>query len=168
MTTRDHVTKWIVYALALLPLCLIDQLILGRAAPFGVAPLLYPLAAVAVGMMEGAFAGSLYGLATGLIWWLGGGGAPVILLITLVGMTAGICAKKGWGLNFLNYLLLCLALLVVGDGLRVLLYLARGVAGASALLAVALPEVLCSLVFSGPVYLLYRFVYRRVGGSALA
>ena len=168
MTTRDHVTKWIVYALTLLPLCLADQFILGRIAPFGVAPLLYPLAAVAVGMMEGPFAGSLYGMGTGLAWWLGWGSSIAILLLTLTGLLAGAAAKKGLGVNLLNYALACLVLLTLGDGLRVLVYLLRDIASLPALLAVALPELLCSLIFSVPVYFLYRFVFRRVGGTALA
>ena len=168
MTTRDHVTKWIVYALALLPICVADQCILGRLAPFGVAPLLYPLAVVAVAMMEGPFAGSLYGLGAGLVWWLGWGGPWAILLLTLAGTLAGVASVHGFGPNLLNYVLACLALLTLGDGLRVLLCALRGVASPAALAAVAGTEVLCSLVFSLPVYGLYRLVHRRVGGNALA
>ncbi len=168
MTTKDYMIKWAVYALALLPLCVADQLILGRLSPFGVAPLLFPLAAVAVGMMEGGFAGSIYGLATGVVWWLGGAGAPAILLLTLAGLLAGAIAQNGLSVNLISNLLVSALLLLVGDGLRVLLYLAQGIAPLPALLQVAVPEIVCSLVFAIPVYLLYRTVWRRVGGTRLA
>jgi hypothetical protein len=107
-------------------------------------------------------------MGAGLFWWLGGGGAAVILLLTLTGLLAGLAAQKGLAMNLLDYLLVCLAALAAGDSLRVLLLLARGTASLPVLLSVALPEVGCSLVFAIPVYLLYRWVYRRVGGTALA
>ena len=168
VTTQDQVKKWIVYALALLPLCLLDQYILGRIFLQLPAPLLYPLAVAAVGLWEGPFAGSLYGLGTGAVWWLGGESSLVILLLCLAGLAAGVAANNGLRPNFFGYLLLCLALLLAGDAVRCAVWMAIGAAGPGALLPVMGGEVLCSLLFAVPVYLLYRVAWRRVGGTRLA
>ncbi len=168
MTRRDHVTKWICYALALVPLCILDQYVLGRLALAVAAPLLYPLAAVAVGMMEGPFAGSLYALACGVVWRFGDGPVWGILALTALGLASGLAASSGLSLNYLNYALTCLVNLLVWDAVRVAVYLVRGLATPGALLSVAVPELLVSALCTVPVYLLYRAVFRRVGGTRLA
>ena len=117
MTTQDQVKKWIVYALALLPLCLLDQYILGRIFLQLPAPLLYPLAVAAVGLWEGPFAGSLYGLGTGAVWWLGGESSLVILLLCLAGLAAGVAVVA---LSALGQISADAALPLLGLGLAAL------------------------------------------------
>ena len=168
MTTQNQVKKWAVYALCLLPLCLLDQYVLGRVFLTLPAPLLYPLAAAAAGMWEGPFPGSIYGLGTGLLWWLGGGSPAVILLLTLAGLAAGLAAGSGLRPSLFGYLVLCLGLTAAGELLRCALWLFRGLAGPAALLPAAGGELLCTLIFALPVYLLYRLAWRRVGGDRLA
>ena len=67
MTRRDTIIKWIAYGLALILLAILNYYILG---PLPIAlPLLMPMAAVAVGTLEGA------GFAAGAVMWgLGHGG----------------------------------------------------------------------------------------------
>ena len=48
MTTRDQVHKWFFYALGLVPIWVLDAFVLNRIAPFGVIPMLLPLAVAAV------------------------------------------------------------------------------------------------------------------------
>ena len=48
------------------------------------------------------------------------------------------------------------------DAVRVFYRVLTGVAGPAALLAVAVPEVLWSLLFVFPVYALFRWVFNRV------
>ena len=48
MTTRDQVHKWFFYALGLIPIWVLDAFVLNRIAPFGVIPMLLPLAVAAV------------------------------------------------------------------------------------------------------------------------
>lgn len=168
MTRQDHIIKWAVYALALLPLCLVQQYVLGRWLFLGTAPLLLPLAAIAVGMLEGPMAGSIYGMWVGLAWFLCGEWAISVLLMTLAGLAAGVLASGGLRRNFFGYALVALGLLMTGEVLRILMHLVRGLSGPAALLPVILGEVASSLVFSIPVYLLYRAVWRRVGESRLA
>ena len=72
MTRRDFIRKWLTYALALLPVWLLDCYILSRYRLWGTAPMLLPLAAAAVAVLEGAYAGTGFGLAVGLLWASGG------------------------------------------------------------------------------------------------
>ena len=48
MTRQDLIHKWAVYALALLPVWLLDSCILPRFPLFGITPMLLPLALTAV------------------------------------------------------------------------------------------------------------------------
>lgn len=54
------------------------------------------------------------------------------------------------------------------DGLRVARGLITNAAGLPALLQVAVPECLLTLAWTPLVYLLFRAIFNRVGGSKLA
>ena len=62
MTRNDFLIKWGVYALAILPVWWCELFLLNRFPLFGVIPMLLPLTAVAVAVLEGATAGAGYGL----------------------------------------------------------------------------------------------------------
>src|SRR5699024_10834835 len=68
LTRRDLFHKWLIYALGLLPVWLLDAYLLPRYPLFGVTPMLLPLAVAAVAVSEGAYAGTGFGLAVGLLW----------------------------------------------------------------------------------------------------
>jgi len=51
VTTRDQVHKWFFYALGLVPIWVLDAFVLNRIAPFGVIPMLLPLAVAAVAVL---------------------------------------------------------------------------------------------------------------------
>ena len=70
MTRRDQTHKWFVYALALIPVWLLDEFVLNRIPLFGVIPMLLPLAVVAVAVLEGSVAGAGFGMAVGILWEL--------------------------------------------------------------------------------------------------
>ena len=53
MTRQDFLIKWGVYALALVPVWFLELFVLNRFPLFGVAPMLLPLAAVCVAVLEG-------------------------------------------------------------------------------------------------------------------
>ena len=61
MTTKDFTVKWLAYALALLPVWLMECFLLSRYPLFGVKPMLLPLAVVAVATLEGGAAGAGFG-----------------------------------------------------------------------------------------------------------
>ena len=167
MTRRDLIHKWLVYALGLLPLWLLDDYILPRYPLFGVTPMLLPVAAAAVAVLEGAYAGAGFGMAVGLLWELAypGGFGGLVLGMALAGMAIGALAQYALSQSFPGCLLCSAAML---DLLRVLRGLITHAASLPALLQVAVPEFLYSLAWTPVVYLLFRAIFRRVGGTKLA
>ena len=170
MTRRDLIHKWLVYALGLLPLWLLDDYILPRYPLFGVTPMLLPVAAAAVAVLEGAYAGAGFGMAVGLLWELAypGGFGGLVLGMALSGMAIGALAQYALSQSFPGCLLCSAAILALLDLLRVLRGLITHAASLPALLQVAVPEFLYSLAWTPVVYLLFRAIFRRVGGTKLA
>lgn len=164
MTTRDYCIKWGVYALALLPVWFFEAYVLGRIPFPGARPMLLPLAAVAVAVLEGATAGAGFGLFVGIVYdaVYSGSNGSMTLLLCLLGACAGVLAQYALRQNLLGCLLCALGALVVIDGVRVAVRLLRGTAPLGALLRVAGPEVLWSLAFVFPVYALFLWVHKRV------
>ena len=107
MTRRDLFHKWLIYALALVPVWLMDAQILPRLPLFGVTPMLLPLAAAAVAVLEGAYAGAGFGLAVGL-WWEAaypGGFGGLVFGLTLAGLVMGHLSQYVLRQSFPGYLL---------------------------------------------------------------
>ena len=138
MTTRDFCIKWLAYILALLPVWFLESFVLSRFPLMGVKPMLLPFCVVAVATLEGATAGAGFGLGVGLL-------AQYVLRQDFVG-----CFLCG-----------VLALCTI-DGLRIALRLLGGVAPLNVMLTLAGKEILWSLCFTPLVYLLFRWVFRRV------
>ena len=170
MTRRNLLHKWSVYALGLLLVWVLDAYILPRYPVFGISPMLLPLAAAAVAVLEGAHAGAGFGMAVGLVWELAypGGFGGLVFGMALAGLLLGAAAQYGMSQSFPGYLLCCGVLLAVLDLMRILRALLYDTAPLSVLLQTAVPECLLSLVWSPLVWLLFRVVFRRVGGTRLA
>lgn len=164
MTRQDFFIKWGVYALALLPVWFCEVYILSRVPVLGVTPMLLPLAAVCVAVLEGAAAGGGFGLAVGVLCdavYFGTDGAMTIG-ICLIGVGAGVLAQYALRQDLVGCLLCALLALVAIDAVRTAAFLLSGRAALPALLKVAVPEILWSMVFVFPVYALFLWVYRRV------
>ena len=170
MTTRDSIHKWFIYALALLPVWILDGMVLPRYPLGGVTPMLLPAAVAAVAVLEGGFAGTGFGMAVGLLWELAypGGFGIMVAAMALAGMLIGISAQYSLSQGLPACLLCTGCLLAVMDGLRILKGLITNSAGLAAMLQVAVPEVLLSLCWTPVVWLLFHAVFRRVGGTKLA
>ena len=113
MTRRDLFHKWLIYALALVPVWLMDAQILPRLPLFGVTPMLLPLAAAAVAVLEGAYAGTGFGLAVGL-WWEAaypGGFGGLVFGLALAGLIMGHLSQYVLRQSFPGYLLCAAGLL---------------------------------------------------------
>ena len=153
MTRRDLIHKWFVYALGLLPVWLLDAYILPRWPLWGVAPMLLPLAVAAVAVPEGAYAGTGFGMAVGLLWELAypGGFGGLVFFLALAGMAMGAVSQYALSQSFPGCLI-CSA----------------GVLAMIVLLRVGVPEFLWSLAWTPLVWLLFRSIYNRVGGTKLA
>lgn len=166
MTRRDFMIKWGVYGLALLPVWFLELYVLNRFPVFGVVPMLLPLAAIAVAVLEGGLPGAGFGLAVGLLCdavYFGSNGAMTIG-VTLLAAGAGIATQYGLRQNLLGCFLCSAAALTLMDLLRILHHLLLG-DPLGALLRVAIPEILWSLVFVFPIYGIFLWVYRRVPKS---
>ena len=170
MTRRDFIHKWLVYALGLLPVWLLDAYILPRYPLYGASPMLLPLAVAAVAVLEGAYSGTGFGLGVGLLWELAypGGFGGLVFFLALAGMVMGGVSQYALSQSFLG----CLICAAGTVGLLELLRIARGLltdaAPLSALVEAAAPEFLWSVAWTPLVWLLFQTVYRKVGGNKLA
>ena len=170
MTRRDMIHKWSVYALGLLLVWVLDAYILPRYPLLGISPMLLPPALAAVAVLEGAFAGTGFGLAVGLLWELAypGGFGGLVLFMALAGLATGALSQYALSQSLPGCLLCTAGVLAALDSLRVLRGLITHAAGLPALLQVAVPECLLTLVWTPLVYLLFRTIFNRVGGTRLA
>lgn len=170
MTRRDLFYKWLIYALGLVPVWLLDAYILPRYPLYGSAPMLLPLAAAAVAVLEGAYAGTGFGMAVGLLWELAypGGFGALVFFLALAGMVMGIVSQYALSQSFLGCLICSAGVLGLLDLLRVARGMLTNQASLPQLLRVAVPEFLWSLAWTPLVWLLFRAIYRRVGGTRLA
>lgn len=170
MTRRDLIHKWLVYALGLLPVWLLDAYILPRYPLYGASPMLLPLAAAAVAVLEGAYSGTGFGLGVGLLWELAypGGFGGLVFFLALAGMAMGAVSQYALSQSFIG----CFICAAGTVGLLELLRIARGLltnaAPLSALVEAAAPEFLWSVAWTPLVWLLFRAVHRKVGGNKLA
>lgn len=169
MTREAFLFKWFWYAMAVVPVWLAEDLIFSRFTLFGVSPMLLPLAVVAVAVLEGPVAGAGFGLGVGLLWSAspGGVGALSVACLALAGAAAGGLAQYILKQTYAGCLLCSAGLLLLLDLGRILRRLLSAAAGLGVMLAVAVPEILVSLLFVAPIYLLFRKVYSRVGGTKL-
>jgi len=171
MTRRDFIHKWLVYALGLFPLWVLDGCILSRYPLFGtVRPMLLPLAAASVAVLEGTLAGTGFGMAVGLVWELAypGGFGGLVFFLALAGMVMGAVSQYALNQSFFGCLICSAGTLGLLDCLRVARGLLTNTAGLSELLQVAIPEFCWSLAWTPLVWLIFRAVYNRVGGTKLA
>lgn len=168
MTRHDFTVKWTVFAVALLPVWFLEIFVLSRLPLFGVTPMLLPLAAVAVATLEGAAPGGAFGLAVGILCdALYGTGGAMTLGLTLIGVGTGLAAQYLLRQNLVGCFFCSLGALMAIDAGRILWRLVGGVAALEPMLAVAGKEILWSLVFVPPIYLLFRWVHERTQFATL-
>ena len=143
---------------------------LNRVPLFGVVPMLLPLTVVAVAVLEGSVAGAGFGMAVGLLWELAypGGSGILVFGMTLAGMLTGSIAQYALSQSFVSCLLCSAGVLAMIDGARIVRYLFVQAETLDVLLQVAASEIAVSLCFTPFIYLLFRMVFRRVGGTKLA
>ena len=151
MTRRDQIHKWLIYALGLFLVWVLDAQILNRLPVLGTIPMLLPLA-------------------VGLLWELSypGGFGGLVFGMALAGMATGAVSQYALSQSFLSCLLCSAGVLGVLDGLRILRILFLQAETLDVLLQIAVPEVVLSLCWTPVVYWIFRLIYRRVGGTKLA
>ena len=170
MTRQAWLQKWISYTLALLGVWLLDAYVLSRFPVFGVTPILLPVAATAVGVLEGVSGGAGFGLATGLLWataYPSSMGLRVLLL-TVVGMLTGALAQYALSQTLMGCLLCSAATLAVIEAAYAAQELFFLRATLWSVLRSALPQLLWTLCWAPVVYGVFHRVFLRVGGDRLA
>ena len=155
--------KWGVYTLALLPVWFLEAYVLSRVPLWGVSPMLLPLAAVAVAVLEGASGGAGFGVAVGVLCGaVYGTGGLIVLGMCLIGLGCGLLTQYVLRRDLLGCLLCAVLGLGLVDVARVVMRMAGGERDLPAMLSLAGREILWSLVCVAPVYALFHWVFQRV------
>ena len=170
MTRRNLIHKWSVYGLGLVLVWLLDGCILPRYPLFGTIPMLLPLAATAVAVLEGAYGGAGFGMAVGLVWELAypGGFGGLVFGMAAAGLAAGSASQYILSQSYPGCLICSCGVLLGLEALRLFRGVVTDTAAFGAMLPVAGTELALSLAWSPVIYLLFRPIYRRVGGTRLA
>lgn len=169
MTRRDHILKWLLYGLGLLPILVLELYILPRFPIFGIIPTLLPVAAVTAAVLEGPTAGAGFGLFVGILSdaLIPGTPGAMTFALALLGLCAGAAARYGIRQDLPGCLLCSSCALILIALVRVLYFLLRGAAGPGVLLATAVPEIIWSLVFLPLIYGIFHWIFQRVPKPSL-
>lgn len=165
MTTKDHFVKWLAYGLALLPVWFAQEFLLSRFPLLGVRPMLLPLAAMAVAVLEGGTPGAGFGLAVGVLFDACVAGefpGVMTLLLALLGLGAGMLAQYALRQDLLGCVICSALALLAIDAVRIAARLLTRAAPLEAMAALAGKEIAWSMCFVPVIYLLFRWVFRRV------
>lgn len=156
MTRRDITLKWIVYIVALVVITIFNYNILGQF-PISL-PLLFPMAAVATGTLEGPKFGAGFGMVAGLFMAvIGHRGLVSIPVLALLGWLCGMLTQYALRRDLVGHTICATGTMILWELWQVGSRWATHVASPALLIKVALPELLWTLVFSFPVYWLCRF-----------
>lgn len=165
---RSDFVKWLIYALGVLAVWMAETLFLNRLPLFGVIPVLLPLAAVAVGLLESAPAGAVFGLCLGVFADAVYPGIPggMTLGLCVIGWLTGAMSQYRVQKNLVGYLICAVAALMGLEVFRSASALLSHLGPPSAVLFLAVREWGCSLVYAIPVYLLFKLIHRLVNKPA--
>ena len=156
MTRRDVIVKWTAYLLILWLTAMVNYYAL-PSLPIPI-PLLLPVLAVAGGTLEGAPFGAVYGMACGAaLSGLGSQSPLCIAALSAFGWIAGLIAQYVLRQDVWGHLICSVGMLVLWESWAVGSRVLRGVAPTEVLLRVGAYELLCSLLFTLPVYWAGRF-----------
>lgn len=162
---RGSVFLWIAYAIVFLICYFFAAGIFGRFPLLGSVPNFIPVAIAMVAVLEGSFAGSIFGLCLGLFGFLAQGdtGPGFLFVGAALGMLAGLLQRDRRRHTFGPCLLASAGCLLVTELVRVVAGLITGAGSLGALARIGALEGLYSLALALPAYFLFRFVYRRLG-----
>ena len=162
MTQRHLVLRGAAYGVALALITIVNYYVLGLL-PIPL-PLMLPAAAVAVGALEGEKFAAGFGLAAGLLMATAGHASLLVIpVLTAAGWMTSLLTQHVLRRDLVGHLLCMLILLLAWELCQTGSRWLAGTAGPAALLRVAGPELLCSLVCSLPVYWVGRVCCRGYG-----
>ena len=156
MTRSDITWKWIAYIVALVVITVFNYNVIGLL-PISL-PLLFPMAAVATGTLEGAKFGAGFGMVSGLFMAaIGHKSLLYIPILALLGWLCGLLAQYVLRRDLVGHIICAVGTMILWEACQVGFRWATHVAAPALLFKVALPELLWTLLFSLPVYWVCRF-----------
>lgn len=164
MTRQDFLIKWLVYALALIPVLILSLFVFPLIPIFGTVPALLPVAAISVAVLEGPAGGAGFGLLVGILTDALIPGIPgtMTFALSFLGACSGAAARYGVQQNLAGCLICSGGSLFLINLVRVIYLFLRGTAPLGPLLLTAAGEILWSLVFLPVVYGIFLWVFHRV------
>jgi len=164
---RGSIFQWAAYAAAFLIAYFFSAGVFSHFPLGGCVPTIIPVAIAYAAMLEGSFAGSVFGLCLGLFGCLAqaDAGAGLILCGALTGMLAGLCRERKFSHQIPVGLLCAFGGLVLVELVRVLGALLAHRGSLPVLGHIALFETLYSMLLAVPTWFLFRFVHRRFGSG---
>lgn len=162
MHHRQNIIKCCLYGLILWFFCILQVSLPLRWSTVHALPLV-PLTVV-VSVFEGSFGGGAFGLAAGLLCdaFTPGSGSFFTLFLMPAGILIGHLVKNYFKVSFVAAMLWAVAAHAAADLLYFLFFMViPGRAGLSALMQVALPELLLTLPYIPPAYLISRGIHNR-------
>lgn len=161
MTRADRIRKWIIYAVALFLLTVLNYDVLA-AFSLSAVPLLLPAAIVAAGVLEGPVFGAGFGLAGALLMYAAGAGAAVVVTLPAAGLCCGLVAQYVLRRDFWGFVPAFLCVMLLWEACQALPRLLAGVS-VWPVVRRAAAEYLWTAAFAAPVYALCRFCCAHYG-----
>lgn len=162
--SNANLIKWLSYAAAFLVVFFFETCVLNRFPIHHGTPILAPLVVTAVALFEGPVNGAVYGLVVGFfcsaVYYRSG--LMMLPVFTIIGALTGTTRTQRIGRSLFGCAICALAGLALLELCHIMVGLLFHGTALLAMVRVALPELIYSMVFLIPVYLLIRTVYRKV------
>ena len=157
----------IVYALVLVVVFIVQDLLAARIPLWGVRPMLIPAAVVAIGLFEGGSWGGFIGLAAGYFFDFGYIEQTVLftIFLTVIGFFSGALGKYLLYKGFVSYMALVLAAMILITAAQMFSFLFFTDTNAWAVWRTGLIQILWSLPWAVPIYFPCRNIASRPLGS---
>lgn len=158
--------KMALYGVVLLAAMLLDGAVFG-ALQLRYSPTVMPIAVACIGLWEGTERGTILGLVGGCLWaWstrLSMYGAWCIVVLTLVGLAAGLLAERFLLQGWKTALSVSVPALFFTDGVYTIIRSINGTMPAGAFFNEFLPKCLISLLFIVIFFPVTQYI-SRIGG----
>lgn len=157
----------IVYALVLVVVFIVQDLLAARIPLWGVRPMLIPAAVVAIGLFEGGSWGGFIGLAAGYFFDFGYIEQTVLftIFLTVIGFFSGALGKYLLYKGFVSYMALVLAAMILITAAQMFSFLFFTDTNAWAVWRTGIVQILWSLPWAVPIYFPCRNIASRPMGS---
>lgn len=160
-TKHETLIRYSLYVPVLILLYILQSAIFSRLPILGAKPLIIPIAAICIAVLEGSVRGGVLGLISGILCDISFNHPPIIftLAMTVICLAVGLLADYVLARGFPTFLASCVVSLLVCAYIQMSGILLSG--GSFAALAVmAFKQLLYSLLFAVPIYYLMRSISR--------